>query len=472
MIIKKILSIKNVYGGLVFFSVTLLFACNNKKNINDQFSGLRNSNNLLLTIDQCKAKFTVYHDSVFLRSSNSPFTGSIEISGTIRFTDASGVFIEKQSTIALFNLKNGAFNGQQIYNVIYNGESLGSIASNNIFIKSEIPENWDIVKDVDYKVVNQNDPHNYSITQFGRPVYFQIIHLKEIKPIKTEIYWPNGNLLFELNYIFDFKNYLLSNENVFGYLKLLYTQQNSNITIFHYNGKIAYKGKLNSDGSPSSKGDFFNLDGSKSDSASFKLPLGVTGHETDFNTVFDGYFNIKDRSFKSYREYFSSDNPYLFKRKIITKDGIIHYPDAHESIAPDGSVTDTSAISNESKNNSNNLTVGDNIKRFSSDGLKYKTLIEIHFISPTKVTGSIEDIDLGTGTSTDKVAFTGIKSGDNLNVQFNGKKPVIGDNSQWTNSPWIIKKVNGKETLNIQFLAKNYDTNKWENSNYEFTPSN
>lgn len=435
----------------------LLLACN-AKNINDQFSGLRSSNNLVLTFDQCKERFTLYHDSVFLSKSNLPFTGSIEILGPIRFTDEKGFFRERQSTTALFNLKNGAFDGKQIYTSVYSGRSLGDIESDNIFIKSEIPRNLGLVKDVDYKykIVTQNDTYNYSISRFGRNIYYKIDLLKEIKPTEIEIYWPNGNLLIKLNYSFYNINNILCNENVFGFLKELFPQNNSNVTMFHYNGKIAYKGVLNNDGSLHAAGSFFNLNGSKSDSASFKLPTGVTGHEANFNTIFHDNFNIKMRAFESYKEFFSSENLHLSIGKAISKEGT------------DGSVIDTTV----STNSSDIVTNDDKIKRFSLDGLKYKTLIEIHFDSSAKVTGSVEDIDLGTSASTDKANFTGTKNGDNLNVHFDGKEPVVGDNSQWTKQPWTIKKVNGKEVLNIQFLAKNYDTNKWENTNYEFTPSN
>jgi hypothetical protein len=136
-------------------------------------------------------------------------------------------------------------------------------------------------------------------------------------------------------------------------------------------------------------------------------------------------------------------------------------------------IIDPSKISNKGNldkpiNNSNNSLT----KRFSLDGLKYKTIIELDFISTSKIKGFIEDVDEGTGTSSDSVNFTGIKNGDSLLIHFNGEKPIIGDNSKWTNNPWIIKNLNGVETLNIKFLAKNYDNNKWGNIMYQFLSSN
>ncbi len=461
----------------------LLLACNNKKNINDQFSSLRSNNNILLTLDECHSKFRLYNDSVFSRESLLPYTGSIEILGTVRYTDENGVFMEKQSTIALFSIKNGAFNGKQIYTVVYEeGISSGSLSSNNVFIKSEIPKNWDMIKGVDYKEANKNEPHNYMITKFGYPFYYQINNLKKLSPVEIEIYWPNGNLLLKSNYAFYNINYFLANEAGFDYKKLLYPEPQLTFKIFHYNGKVAYAGKLNANGTISSSGEYFNLYGSKteSDSSHFQAPLGAIGHETNFNIVFNNDLTIKDEAFKSYRQYFISDNPHLYKNKFITKDGTVHYPDAHEAIMANGSVMDTAVkmpavtINNtikkheNTKDNSVNNPSNNIQKCFYSDGLKYRTVINITFLSPIKVKGFVEDYD-GDKMS-DKVEFTGTKNRNRLNVQFNGSKPIVGANSEWTDEPWIINKINGNDVLNINFLAKNYDTNKWENSNYEFMP--
>ncbi len=108
-----------------------------------------------------------------------------------------------------------------------------------------------------------------------------------------------------------------------------------------------------------------------------------------------------------------------------------------------------------------------NKKCFENDGLKYKTSVSI-FSSEKEVSGTVtsEALDDGTKQTAD---FTGSIAGDQMTITFKGSPPVIGAASEWTKKPWTIKKAGGKETLLIVFNAKNYDTNKWEETTYEFT---
>lgn len=111
-------------------------------------------------------------------------------------------------------------------------------------------------------------------------------------------------------------------------------------------------------------------------------------------------------------------------------------------------------------------------KCYANDGLKYKTVITIIFGIKNEVSGNVtsEEIESGKkettafeGTSDDWVKFT---------IKFKGTPPVIGSASEWTDKPWTIKQLEGKgqwmERLHITFNAKNYDTNKWEDSDYQF----
>lgn len=102
-------------------------------------------------------------------------------------------------------------------------------------------------------------------------------------------------------------------------------------------------------------------------------------------------------------------------------------------------------------------------KCFSNEGLKYNMRIEINYDSPTEVIGTVTSTDAGTGTST-SAKFSGVIEGDKLTVTFQDKKPVIGDASEWTNKPWTIT----DKKISILFNAKNYDTNKWKETNYDF----
>lgn len=105
-------------------------------------------------------------------------------------------------------------------------------------------------------------------------------------------------------------------------------------------------------------------------------------------------------------------------------------------------------------------------KCYSNDGLKYSTVITINYSAGADVTGSIVNKDLETDKK-EAAKFTGTVAGDKLTVKFAGTPPVMGAASQWTDKPWTINK-SGKEKIVIVFNAKNYDTNKWADTDYEF----
>jgi hypothetical protein len=105
---------------------------------------------------------------------------------------------------------------------------------------------------------------------------------------------------------------------------------------------------------------------------------------------------------------------------------------------------------------------------FANDGLKYNTIITIYGgDNSNEVAGDVasEEIDSNKKETT---KFEGTISGDKLTIKFKGTPPIIGDASEWTDKPWTIKKAGGKETLVIVFNAKNYDTNKWGVTDYQF----
>lgn len=106
-------------------------------------------------------------------------------------------------------------------------------------------------------------------------------------------------------------------------------------------------------------------------------------------------------------------------------------------------------------------------KCFVNEGLKYKTTVTLGF-NDSEAIGvvSSEEIESGKKRST---AFKGTRKSDEFTVEFiEGKPPVVGDASEWTNKTWTLKKQGSKETLHIIFKAKSYETNKWEDTDYEF----
>ena len=110
-------------------------------------------------------------------------------------------------------------------------------------------------------------------------------------------------------------------------------------------------------------------------------------------------------------------------------------------------------------------------KCYANEGLKYRTVIMLNYSSANELTGSVSSQELESN-ETEVAKFTGTIEGDKITVQFSGTPPVIGAATEWTEKPWTLKEVVGKsdymENLRIVFNAKNYDTNKWEDTDYVF----
>ena len=112
---------------------------------------------------------------------------------------------------------------------------------------------------------------------------------------------------------------------------------------------------------------------------------------------------------------------------------------------------------------------GGKTKCFVSEGLKYQTTVTL-ISNDNEAMGIVSSEELESGKKR-SAAFSGIRNGNEFIVSFKrGDPPVIGDASEWINKPWTLKKEGAKEILHIIFHAKNYDTNKWEDSDYEFVP--
>ncbi len=106
-------------------------------------------------------------------------------------------------------------------------------------------------------------------------------------------------------------------------------------------------------------------------------------------------------------------------------------------------------------------------KCFENAGLKYNVTINIIYLSDTTVTGTVSSQSLESNHE-ERADFTGTVNNNKLNVKFKGSVPVVGDASEWTNKPWVLKTANGAMILSIVFNAKDYNTNKWGEQVYEF----
>jgi hypothetical protein len=105
-------------------------------------------------------------------------------------------------------------------------------------------------------------------------------------------------------------------------------------------------------------------------------------------------------------------------------------------------------------------------KEFYSGGLKYETRVKMSVAADGKVTGTVKSNEYGVDG--DAVSFSGTFTNGEIQVIFDGEPPVIGSNSNWTDKPWRIEVREGEEVLIIPFYAKNYETNEWEDMEYEF----
>jgi hypothetical protein len=116
-------------------------------------------------------------------------------------------------------------------------------------------------------------------------------------------------------------------------------------------------------------------------------------------------------------------------------------------------------------------TSSDVKKCYANDGLKYKTVITIIFGDKNTVTGNVISEELESGKK-ETTQFEGTSTADKFAIKFKGTAPVIGSASEWTDKPWTLEHLPGKgqwmEKLHIIFNAKNYDTNKWEDADYQF----
>jgi hypothetical protein len=105
-------------------------------------------------------------------------------------------------------------------------------------------------------------------------------------------------------------------------------------------------------------------------------------------------------------------------------------------------------------------------KCFANEGLKYKTTVEFS-MGKTDFIGTVTSEEMNSDKK-ETADFSGVRSGEGLIVKFKGTPPVVGSASEWTGHVWTIKKKGNKESLYIIFNAKNYETNKWEDTDYEF----
>jgi hypothetical protein len=98
-------------------------------------------------------------------------------------------------------------------------------------------------------------------------------------------------------------------------------------------------------------------------------------------------------------------------------------------------------------------------KCYGNKGLKYSTNVNIIYLSDTTVAGQITSYNL-ENYKEETTGFEGMVIKDKLNIKLT--TPVIGAASDWTNKPWVIKNVGGKESLLITTNVKKNNDNSGE----------
>ena len=104
---------------------------------------------------------------------------------------------------------------------------------------------------------------------------------------------------------------------------------------------------------------------------------------------------------------------------------------------------------------------------FTNEGLKYKTVLSVTWRG-NAIRGSAASEALD-GSSKQLVNFTGTATGNQLSIEFAAPAPVVGGASEWTGKPWTLDITPGKEKLSVPFKAKNHNSNKWEETPFEFS---
>jgi hypothetical protein len=280
--------------GSIILSAICVLSCNTKgvSSVDDVVNSFNISDAKVYTERQLFEQFILSNDSVFLRSDKSPFSGKIQILGDLEYTKSDGEFTKKETTLALFNLQKGAFVGEQLY----------SMKNNKVtcFIYSPIIPCLDMKEDIDFMKVNEGEPSDWSISGFGFTKYYKIVNPKSYDPFNVAIFWPNGNLLFKTKFKFNDMLYAWATSSPSSYDKHLTADKKETINLFHYNGKLAYKG-ISNKGNVSRSGDFFDFNGNKTDSVGFAMPCGTNLRQVSADKI---DFNLDDKYYKCFRKFF------------------------------------------------------------------------------------------------------------------------------------------------------------------------
>jgi len=101
---------------------------------------------------------------------------------------------------------------------------------------------------------------------------------------------------------------------------------------------------------------------------------------------------------------------------------------------------------------------------FKNEGLKDEETVTLN-IDETRVTGTYKIMRDYSSDTVETFDFTGTRTGKTLKIKFKGNKLPLPSMKSLN---WTLDDDGTKQTLRIKFNAKNYDTNKFEDSLVDF----
>ncbi len=289
---------------ILFISITLNSCTSSNFTIDEEIKSLTSSNAKTYTIKQLRQNVFLKNDSIYNKSDKTPYSGTIQVLGKYNYIKPDGEISEKQAITAIFNIVNGSFSGEQLYSNVASPKKRGlySVNGHIFFIKTKIIPDLDMIEGKDYEEVNEGEPSDWNIPYFGRKRYYKIINHKEFSPIDISIFWGNGNLFYESTYSFNYLLYCYAQMPFSSNKKELFvddTKTERTVSIYHYNGTLAYKGPIQKEKIATS-GSFYDFSGNKVNSTNFFIPRGEGKDLTS-----DKFrLSIPDGYYKCYRDFF------------------------------------------------------------------------------------------------------------------------------------------------------------------------
>jgi hypothetical protein len=246
------------------------------------------------------------NDTVYKKDVNGykKFSGIIRVLGQLDLVDENLIEKRQTQTLGLFNIKNGIFVGDQLY---LTKDDKGSA----LYLKTKIVPLLEMIANKDYTEVFDEKKGDFN---FG-DVTYKYINTPNYD-LDISLYWISGKLAYKNSYNFNFVQYTYSNFSS-QYSKSLTASTQNNIKIYHYNGNLAFEGKLNKYAEILS-GEYYAFNNIKTDKKHFKLQ---TSYNEELPVNRD--LNLPDKIYKQFRKYFGiiplgvDRNTLLPKRKII-----------------------------------------------------------------------------------------------------------------------------------------------------------